>query len=91
MTNSDVEAVGEDGAGVVERVGETITGGESESACASYVKLKEGGCTRGLVWGVACSAIEADSEGWMDDIGEKGAVEEGGPATRMAADADAEG
>jgi len=27
----------------------------------------------------------------MDDIGEKGAAEDGGPATRMAADADADG
>jgi hypothetical protein len=35
--------------------------------------------------------MDAVSEGWIDDIGEKGAVEEGGPATRMAADVNAEG
>ena len=40
---------------------------------------------------MACPGREAESDGWIDDIGEKGAVEEGGPATRIAADADADG
>lgn len=39
---------------------------------------------------MACPAIETESEGRMDDIGESG-IEDGGPATRIAAEPDDEG
>jgi len=39
---------------------------------------------------VACPTTETESEGRTDDIGESG-IEEGGPATRIAAESDDEG